>query len=90
MSVLELLETIKTFSLSMISASNNFNHSIADVEEELSKFVIDGDLHKLNQVLCSIKSSTSLIRCLDKIIHTEQIRQIQSVEDTGWMLLHAF
>jgi signal transduction histidine kinase len=46
-SVLELMETIKTFSLSMISASINFSHDI----EELSKFVIDGDLHKLNQVL---------------------------------------
>jgi len=73
-SVLELMETIKTFSLSMISASINFSHSITDVEEELSKFVIDGDLHKLNQVLrnilskaikCCIKSCSSLIKCLD-------------------------
>ena len=84
-SVLELMDTIKTFSLSMISASINFSHNIADVEEELSKFVIYGDLHKLNQVLCSIlsnaikcciKSCTSLFKCLDKIIHTEQIRHI--------------
>jgi signal transduction histidine kinase len=44
-SVLELMETIKTFSLSMISANIIFSH------EELSNFVIDGDLHKLNQVL---------------------------------------
>ena len=56
-SVLELMETIKTFSLSMISASINFSHNIADVEEELSKFVIDGDLHKLNQVLRNILSN---------------------------------
>ena len=57
MSVLELLDTIKTFSLSMISASINFSHNIADVEEELSKFVIHGDLHKLNQVLRNILSN---------------------------------
>ena len=56
-SVLELLDTIKTFSLSMISASINFSHNIADVEEELSKFVIHGDLHKLNQVLRNILSN---------------------------------
>jgi len=56
-SVLELMDTIKTFSLSMISASINFSHNIADVEEELSKFVIDGDLHKLNQVLRNILSN---------------------------------
>ena len=41
----------------MISASINFSHNIADVEEELSKFVIDGDLHKLNQVLRNILSN---------------------------------
>ena len=41
----------------MISASINFSHNIADVEEELSKFVIYGDLHKLNQVLRNILSN---------------------------------
>jgi len=57
LSVLELLDTIKTFSLSMMSGSIIYSHNIADVEKELSNYVIVGDLHKLNQVLRNILSN---------------------------------
>ena len=56
-SVLELLNTIKSFSLFMNSSNISFIHNIDVFQEVLSKFSIHGDVHKLNQVLRNILSN---------------------------------
>jgi len=57
MPVLDLLDTIRSFTLTMISGNINFSHNIGEVEYDLSKYIIYGDMHKLNQVLRNILSN---------------------------------